>query len=86
VLDRPASADADIQCKAKPVRVHFRGRAHTVINPHRGRVTIDFWVGRPDDGTPDLSSFSGTARATVRPRHSVAEEEKDITWFEIAAR
>jgi GntR family transcriptional regulator / MocR family aminotransferase len=47
-LDRPASADANIERKARPLRVHFRGRAHTVINPDRDRVTIDFWVGRPD--------------------------------------
>jgi GntR family transcriptional regulator / MocR family aminotransferase len=48
-LDRPASADdTHIDRKAKPVRVQFRGRAHTVVNPDRGRVTIDFWVGRPD--------------------------------------
>jgi GntR family transcriptional regulator/MocR family aminotransferase len=46
-LDRPA-ADANTERKARPVRVQFRGRAHTVINPDRDRVTIDFWVGRPD--------------------------------------
>ena len=46
-LDRPA-ADANIERKARPVRVQFRGRAHTVINPDRDRVNIDFWVGRPD--------------------------------------
>ena len=36
--------------------VRFRGRAQAVVNPHRHRLAIDFWVGRPDP-----HSFPGKA-------------------------
>jgi len=48
ILKQPAPAERGSAQQGNPVRLAFKGRAQTVVNPDRGRVSIDFWVGRPD--------------------------------------